>query len=89
MQVPALCQIPSLKTLGEGFSVLFGKCEIALLTVVCELCCVMLVQQIQSHYGDTSPDSELGLTVGTAATGETEKPQFILATKDVVLSQLL
>lgn len=46
-------------------------------TAVCELCCVMLVRQIQSHYGDTSLDSELGLTVRTAAARETEKLQFI------------
>lgn len=37
----------------------------------------MLVRQIQSHYGDTSAASELGLTVRTAAAGETEKLLFI------------
>lgn len=32
----------------------------------------MLVWQMQSHYGDTTPASELGLTVRIAAVRETD-----------------
>lgn len=60
-----------------GFSILFGKCETAL-ELLRELCCVMLVQQIQSHCGDTSPATELGLT----AAGQTETAVFLSSSKD-------
>lgn len=40
----------------------------------------MIVRQTQSHYGDTSPASELGLTVRIAVVGEPEQMQvFFLA----------